>query len=162
MTKYDVYLSGLNGYLRALERICGSAYSFGALAFSNESDLFEFISQKLGRGKSFPEMPFETLTSKLASKIFIGILSMEEESDRGPKKLLSKLILEDINEYYGLISISIKKDGAFHPLISGPVYADEFQTSDGYHVFAYWVKIENIFIFTYLRKKREHTKRSDS
>lgn len=119
---YVNHLSELTGYLKALERMCGSNYIFGVSelpqgeigAESIRQFIFGINSNALYFGGT-EELGYSDFIVRLEKILFNGLLS----KDRFSEKLwvrFSTVIKDDIDEYFGLISTSINSNGVFYPL----------------------------------------------
>lgn len=118
---YNKHLSEMNGYLNALQRICGSKYVFGVTEVPLSSEGNESIKLYIKKVKSClavretNEFNYQELASNLNKVLYrcINRILMLDENRWG---VLSRGILDDINEYFGLISTTLNKDGIFYPL----------------------------------------------
>ena len=127
---FKIYVYELNGYLKALERLCGRAYVFGANYFPAKStideDINKFINKwdrKINKANKFDrkiklltylervDISYNELMKDVESIIFDGFLNRDRLKSEDEYMYISKTIFEDIEEYYGLISTAINSHG---------------------------------------------------
>ncbi|MCE0558396.1 hypothetical protein [Motilimonas sp. E26] len=161
----DCYLAELNGYLRALSQVAGPAYGFGVKKFSNScSELNGTITKIVSewnagetsrKNSEYFYKGKKILSSRDLLNKVEGVLkkSLFKTKGSGERELYClKSIMEDINEFYGLVSSSLNEDGVFHPLIESPVYELDIRNSKHSASFYYLVRIEGMVVVTYFRK----------
>jgi len=163
----DLHLGGLNGYLSCLSRLCGPGYAFNVNMFEANSDVDTFVTSKIEEWKVGDEyysgtayeysgkskIGFEEICNRLAGYIFNGFLQEMAPPNSTVYKQLKRVLIDDLNEYYGLISTTLNYDGVFHPLISGPVF-EIYLTSVKYEqLFCFLVKIENYYVLSIFTKR---------
>ena len=158
---FNEWIRELNGYLQALERLCGNGYFFGANTYEADKDIDSKLSEILDslatkeeyafKGKS--EITNKSLISEMEQFIFNGILDRKNMVNDSARSFSTKMIVEDINEYYGLASTSINKEGVFHPLIKGPVFKLNIENVKIKKSLFYVVQIENNFVLTHFYQK---------
>ncbi len=150
------YILALDGYLKALQRLCGAGYVFGVREYPAGDDIDEFMNAivlEWGAKNQYTYSGHKKINPRdvffhIEEFVFNGAISKNIfQSNR----VTIKMILEDINEYYGLMSTSIDAEGAFHPLIKGPVYQLKIDTGDFYRSFYFLVKINKYFVITYFK-----------
>lgn len=116
---------------QSLRRFRGAGYFYSVRSYDATVDVEQFLTETVNEwgeigefkyiGKS--KIEFGTLEERLNSIIIIGgALNLQNVSNDESKASIKKMVVEDINEYYGLASTSLNSDGIFHPLISRPVY----------------------------------------
>jgi hypothetical protein len=163
----DLYLGGLNGYLNCLSRLCGPGYAFNVNMFDANSDVDKFIISKIAEwkigdnycsgteynyhGKS--EIKFNEICDRLTEYIFTGILQKVIRPKSEEYEQYKRILIEDINEYYGLISTTLNYDGVFHPLIKGPVLEIALTSKKHEHIFCFLVKIESYYVLSIFSKR---------
>lgn len=162
MNNFEIYIAELNGYLQSLRRFRGAGYFYSARSYSSTEDVDQFLFNTVNKwgengkfkylGKS--EIEFKVLEDRLNKIIFGGALNLQNISGDGTKKNIRKMVIEDINEYYGLASTSLQSDGAFHPLIFGPVYELNIENNDYSDLFSYLVKIGNYYVLTIFARRK--------
>jgi len=127
---FKIYVYELNGYLKAIERLCGRAYVFGANYFPAKStideDINKFINKwdrKINKANKFDrkiklltylervDISYNELMKDVESIIFDGFLNRDRLKSEDEYMYISKTIFEDIEEYYGLISTAINSHG---------------------------------------------------
>lgn len=149
------YIYQLDGYLKSLSTINGSKCCFGAAAFEMEvaTDLEDSVKRWLKEYNyeavklSFSDQ--KKVYSLLASRLFRsdGNLNCTDN------KRLINMILEDINEYIGLFSTALNRDGVFHPIIRNKsMIGDVPVESGGYHNLIF-VPVENYLVVISLKLK---------
>ena len=160
-------IDNLNGYLQCLARLCGNGYVFEVTGYTASSDLDEFIQELLdhwNEGGEYADLnkftysgkrliDYKTLIQEVEGFVFNGLLNRERIPSEVARKNITQLLTEDINEYYGLLSTGLNKDGAFHPLISGSVYrlfVNRTGFSQELHLLS---KIETVYVVTHYAKK---------
>lgn len=168
MTKEsDIHLGGLNGYLNCLSRLCGPGYSFNVNMFEVESDVDAFIATKIEEWKIGDEycsgteynysgkykIEFNEICDRLAGYIFNGLLKNSIPPDSTVYEQFKRVFIEDINEYYGLISTTLNYDGVFHPLIRGPVFEIALTSVKHENIFCFLVKIESFYVLSIFSKR---------
>jgi hypothetical protein len=147
--------------------LCGPAHVFGAQAYQVETDVDSFLRKAVSvwnedgeyidetgiqyAGKSIIE--YSELQSEIAGYLTNGVIGLKEVSNPRTKGV-PKLLLEDINEYYGLASISLNPDGVFHPLISSTVYRIDLRDQRHEESLFFVLQIEDMYVLTYLYKKK--------
>ena len=127
---FKIHVYELNGYLKAIERLCGRAYVFGANYFPAKStideDINKFINKwdrKINKANKFDrkiklltylervDISYNELMKDVESIIFDGFLNRDRLKSEDEYMYISKTIFEDIEEYYGLISTAINSHG---------------------------------------------------
>ena len=165
-------INGLQGYLQCIKRLCANGYVFGAVSYKANSDIDEFISGLVrywSEGDDVVEpsnfeycgkelISYEILLSKIEGFIFNGILDRRNMPNDNARQYMTKMLTEDINEYYGLLSVELNNDGVFHPLISNDVYLLNIRNEIYSQSFYYIVKIENVFVVTHFAQKANRGK----
>jgi len=158
---FNIYIYELNGYLKAIQRLCGRAYVFGANYFPAKStideDINKFINKWDRKNKltyvEKVDIGYNELMKDMESIIFDGFLNRDRLKSEGEYMYLSKTIFEDIQEYYGLISTAINSHGIFHPLIKIPKYKIKILSDDFDKSLFFLFQIEHIFLLTFFYKK---------
>ena len=118
----EKYVFELHGYLKALQRLCGTNYAFGARFYSKKEDLDTF-GQKISEKKlKYEEADHVSIFKNIESMVFNGFLAKEHVPNERAWNYLTKVIIEDINEYFGLVSLALNEDGISHPLLNGIIY----------------------------------------
>lgn len=149
---FEKYVNELNGYLLSLQRLNGHGYVFAAHGFENFQD-FEKLASKITSEKlDTYQIDHKAITANLERMLFNGILSASHITDSSVRSKLGVIILEDIGEYFGLMSTSLNIKGVFYPLIRGTVYQLNDTKMHDADFFAFWVKIENCYVLAYFRK----------
>ena len=150
------YLSELNGYLKAIQHLNGPAYSFGVKWFYLEDGFNGFIhnyDHKYNFSKS-TAIEFKEIKERILGFALNGMLDQEKFSGEKALNYYKEMIIEDINEYYGLASSSENSAGVFHPLVKGPVYRLDIDGKDQSSYFYFLIRIENIFVLTYFLESK--------
>ncbi len=150
------YISALDGYLKALQRLCGAGFVFGARGYPAEDDIDNFmrnIISEWGSSNEYTYSGYEKIESKdlfcrVEDLIFNGVIVKDRFQSNN---FIPKMILEDINEYYGLASTSLDEQGEFHPLLTGPVYKLNIGSCLNFKGLYFLVKINKYFVITYLK-----------
>ncbi|TBW48870.1 hypothetical protein EZI54_20695 [Marinobacter halodurans] len=157
---FGSYIDELQGYLKALQRIAGPAFAFGVRYEKTPKDLNAFIAEKVGDKESIlygekidekREIKYRDLMSKINHMIFDGQSPLKESKDSTAISYLERSFSEDINEYYGLES-SLLTEGAFHPLVEGPVHFLKIEKDSEAKSFCFLVRIGEYWILTYFFK----------
>ena len=156
MNNFKYYIAELNGYLQSLRRLRGFGYCFSAHTYDLKVDIDQFAKETLCKwdesgaykylGKSLIE--YRNLEDRITGIIFGGALNLENVNNEKSKKNIKKMVIEDINEYYGLASTSLDTKGHFHPLITGPVYELNIENSNFTSIFFYIVQIGKYYVLT--------------
>ena len=163
----ELYVGGLNGYLSCLSRLCGYQYSFSVNMFDAKCDIDEFVIGKFSElkkgdeyckgtdylylGKS--EIKFDAICEQIEHYVFNGLLGQVLQSRQNVYDSLKRTFIEDLNEYYGLISTALNHDGVFHPLIRGPVFKLDITNVEYEEIFCFLVKIENYYVLSMFSKR---------
>ena len=158
---FDAYMSELNGYLKALQRISGNGFSFGVrYSVAETEDLDAFISAQIElwgekdrlqyNGKS--EISYRDLISKIKPFLFHGALSHEKLSEPKAISYFESVLLEDINEFYCQASVSQNPENTSYPLIDGPVYLLDIEDKDKGRSLFYLVKIDKYYVMTFFSR----------
>jgi len=164
MNNFKGYIAELNGYLHSLRRFRGAGYFYSAQSYDAKTGIDQFATETItewGENEEFQylgktEIKFEALEERLSNIIFGGALNLQSVESNESKESIRKLVLEDINEYYGLASTSLDSEGVFHPLISGPVYQLNIENKNYSNLFFYLVKIGNYYVLTsFTRRKHQ-------
>lgn len=163
------YIDQLNGYLRCLSQLCGPRFAFGAVSFVANSDIDAFADELveiwsedddyaaptsyryLGKEK----IEYSDLLDEITLAIFNGCISSNSMPSSQAYEYARRVITDDINEYYGLVSTGLNKKGVIHPLISGPVYKLDISNKDISKSLYFVVKIEDIYVLTRYEKYAE-------
>lgn len=166
----NLYIDEFRGYLKCIARLCGKRYCFGVTAYEAENDIDIFVSELVefwGQGDEYVEpslyeyLGHEKIESALLFKeiegfIFKGLLDRVNMPSEAAKSYATKMLTGDINEYYGLVSISLNEEGVFHPLLSNEVYRLKIEHSGCEQRLYFIVKIENVYVLTYFLKRVSH------
>lgn len=157
---FELHIAELNGYLNSLRRLCGNCFFFGAQAYAAEQDIDAFAKSLVDswsengdycyEGRSIIE--WDELSEAIESMILHGILDRKTMPNDTARAYVSKMLVEDINEYYGLASTSLDDNGVFHPLIQGPVYKLNISGRSQEKTLYYLVKIGRYYVFTHFRR----------
>lgn len=164
------YIDEFRGYLKCIARLCAKGYSFGVAAYEADNDIDIFVSQLVefwGQGDEYVEpslyeylgrekIESTQLFKEIEGFIFNGLLDRENMPSEAAKSYATKMLTEDINEYYGLVSVSLNKEGVFHPLLSNEVYMLKIQHSQYEQRLYFIVKIENVYVLTHFLKRVSH------
>ena len=168
---FEIYVSELNGYLRAFDRICGRSYIFGV----KHIEIKELIDQEIrtyfdiwnkNRGKMIlykgcSVIDYHALIKEIDKIIFNKFLSDKDKYCKGYLSYLSSTFFEDIQEFFGLISTTINRGGIFYPLRKSPVYLLNVSCDDFEKAVFFSVKIEHILLITYLYKNKSRLGRGN-
>lgn len=162
MNNFESYIKELNGYLHSLRRLRGPGYFYTARFYSAASNVDQFLSETVSgwgehgefqyKGKS--EIEFAALQERLTGIIFRGALNLENIASDKSKANIKKMVIEDINEYYGLASTSLDSNGVFHPLIAGPVFELDIRNDNYFNLFCYLVQIGNYYVLTSFTRRK--------
>ena len=166
----NTYIAELCGYLKCLSRLSANNYVFGASAYEANceiDDLITAVFEKLGKGDKYIEsseceylgreiIEPQDIVSEIESYIFAGLLEREQMPNDKARIYATRMLSEDINEYYGLVSTSQNKDGEFHPLLSGEVYRLNIRNTKYSREFYFIKKIESLYVLTYFLQKEAH------
>ncbi|MCU7843564.1 MAG: hypothetical protein KZQ93_06955 [Candidatus Thiodiazotropha sp. (ex Monitilora ramsayi)] len=156
------HIEEFRGYLDCLSRLCANGYSFGVSSYEADTEIDSLVSEltKLwGSGDEYMEpssyeyvgrelVEYEVVFDEIKGYIFNGLLSLERMDSDNARNYAKKSLTEDINEYYGLVSISLNENGVFHPLISSEVYRLNIKCQRHERSFFFIVKIENLYVLT--------------
>ncbi|PIE41012.1 MAG: hypothetical protein CSA49_05610 [Gammaproteobacteria bacterium] len=145
------YVFELNGYLKALQRLCGTNYVFGARLYTKKIDLESFGTKIIGSKIEYRKVGHEDVFRNMEAMIFNGILAKKRISDERIISYLSKVLIEDINEYFGLVSTTLNEDGLFHPLLKSSIYQNVASFEKDNETVIFWVRIEELYVLVYLR-----------
>ena len=162
----NLYIDEFRGYLKCIARLCTKGCSFGVVAYEAESDIDDFVTRLVefwGRGDEYIEPRLyeylgrekiepDQLFKEIENFIFNGLLDRENMPNESAKNYATKMLSEDINEYYGLVSVSLNEDGVFHPLLSNEVYLLNINNSEYEQRLYFIIQIENIYVITYFLK----------
>ena len=115
----DALISHFDGYLSALRRL-SHTWIANVRQFPVSGSLDDSLSKHLGEwiegvqyvGKS--GVTYDEVIDDLDRYILSRLDRLSEDQ--------LSLVRWDIEEYFGLIAMSVDKEADFHPLISGPVY----------------------------------------
>ena len=159
-------INELRGYLKCLQRLCSNGYVFGASCYEANQDVDSLANELVsiwGRGDDYVYCGKAIIDSKelfneIQSFIFNGILSYKNMPDSKSKEYSKQILLEDINEYYGLASVLLNENGVFHPLLSNDVYVLDIKNKIFEKALYYIVKIESIYVLTHFIKKSGNQK----
>lgn len=160
---HEYYVGELNGYLKALSRTCGWRHHFGIRAEQkNGRSISEFIQHILADTQKYHPESYENhkiidknkLLDRIESMIFSGRMR-NMKSKKITKDDYSTVFMEDINEYFGLISTSINQDGVFHPLLSSTVFEVDILNVENTYSFYFALEIEDIYIFVYFYERKQ-------
>jgi hypothetical protein len=168
----NLYIDEFRGYLKCLSRLCANEYVFGASCFEAKQDIDVFAKELVefwGQGDEYIEpsnyeyfgstlIESPQLFQEIESFIFNGILERESMPNQAAKEYAERMLTEDINEYYGLVSVSLNEEGVFHPLLSNNVYTLNIQNKNHERALYFIVKIENVYVLTHFLKKANHEK----
>ncbi|MCP4276570.1 MAG: hypothetical protein GY779_09490 [Gammaproteobacteria bacterium] len=159
---FEEYIIELNGYLKALQRQSLGKCCFGVKEYISNETATEFISNQdffenkctVVNCNDKPEVDFRYLAEKIKAFLFAdGVLSRVGSENGKIKDYLGKMLVEDINEYYGLAANALNPEGEFHPLIQGPVYLLKLTDKNIEDDLCFLVKVENRYVFTYFIRK---------
>jgi hypothetical protein len=156
------YLNQLDGYLKCLSRLCANRYSFGVTSYEAIGDIDSLVYELVnlwGQGDEYIEkseyqykgkeiIDYQQLCKEVEKYIFNGLLNRKDMTSDDARNYATRMLIEDINEYYGLVSTTINENGVFHPLIRSEVYRLDIQNKKYEKAFFYIVKIENIYVLT--------------
>ncbi|HCB40397.1 hypothetical protein [Ketobacter sp. GenoA1] len=147
----EKYVFELHGYLKALQRLCGTNYAFGARFYSKKEDLDTF-GQKISEKKlKYEEADHVSIFKNIESMVFNGFLAKEHVPNERAWNYLTKVIIEDINEYFGLVSLALNEDGIFHPLLNGMIYKNIAPFEKDKASLIFWIEIEQHYVLAYFR-----------
>ena len=165
-------INELNGYLKCLARLSLKKCFFGSLAFESELEMDDFCrllaikwsergelitpNEHSYLGLSLIES--ESLFREIERFILIGALNENSLDSNEISEYLRMTLIEDINEYYGLLSTSLDEQGEFHPLLSGNVFSVHFKSSRYSDSFHFIKRIGKYYILTYFNKVAETKK----
>ncbi|WP_444936246.1 hypothetical protein ACJJIW_20785 [Microbulbifer sp. JMSA004] len=113
----------------------------------------EYLAAKEYRFNGRVEVESDWLFKEIESYIFNGLLNKQLMPDEDARGYASKILIEDINEYYGLLSSSLNKDGVFHPLLRNPIYKLDIEVENVEKSLYFIIKIENVYVLTYFMKR---------
>jgi len=158
---FDSYMSELNGYLKALQRISGNGFVFGVrYSLVETEDVDAFISGQIDlwgekdrfqySGKS--EISYRDLISKIKPFLFHGALSHEKLSAPKTVSYFESVLPEDINEFYCQASVSQGSSNTYYPLIDGPVYLLDIEDKAKDRSLFYLVKIDKYYVLTFFSR----------
>ena len=164
------HINEFRGYLKCIARLCAEENSFGVAAYEADNDIDVFVSQLVefwGRGDEYVESSLyeylghekiesAELFKEIEKFIFNGLLDRENMPSEAAKNYATKIITEDINEYYGLVSVSLNEEGVFHPLLSNELYLLKIRNSKFQKRLYFIVQIENIYVLTSFLKQASH------
>ena len=156
------HIEEFRGYLECLSRLCANGYSFGVSSYEADSEIDSLVSELTelwGAGDEYVEpsiyeytghelIEYELIIDEIQGYIFNGLLSLECMKNDDARSYAKKALTEDINEYYGLVSVSLNENGVFHPLISSEVYRLNINCQRSEKSFFFIVKIENLYVLT--------------
>ena len=150
-----VYISELKGYLKALQHICGSSFNFGVTCSSFEGEINEFLKSKDQKYhvETSSIIDFKIIKHEVYRFVLNGMIAPQKFPNKQVLDYYKDLLIESINEYYGLASTTENNKGVFHPIITGPVYRLYLKDEDVSKSFFFLVKIENYMVVTYFREK---------
>jgi hypothetical protein len=160
--KFESYMSELNGYLKALQRVSGNGFSFGVRYYLVESDDIDFFITKQielwGETDklqyiSKSKISYRSLVGRIKRFIFSGILSHERLANQKVTTYFESVLLEDINEFYCLASTTVSSSDSYYPLIQGPVYLLDIKDSSKNMSLYYLVQIGNYYVLTFFSKR---------
>ncbi len=156
------HIEEFRGYLECLSRLCANGYSFRVSSFEANTEIDPFIvelseiwsTEDEGaesiihdyRGREI--IKYEQIFDEIKSYIFSGLLTLENMASDDARNYAKRSLIDDINEYYGLVSTSLNENGAFHPLISSQVYRLFIDCQKHEKSFHFIVKIENLYVLT--------------
>lgn len=159
---YEYYVGELNGYLKALGRVCGPRHSFGVKAERHGGrSISDFVQHILAERNKYHSEVYvdqevinrDQLFDRIESMIFGGQMrNLKPNKNTGDD--YATVFIEDINEYFGLISTSMNKEGVFHPLLNSTVFGIEVLNEECESSFYFALGIEDLYIFVYFCKRR--------
>ncbi len=148
-----MYIAELNGYLKSLSFLNGPSCQFGVKWYDFDEGVESFVN-KFDHGYSFSgyaRIDFDEIKERLLQFTLNGFLSRERFSGEKSFNYFKEMMVENINEYYGLASTMENKEGVFHPLIKSPVY-ELTVCGEGESVcFYFLVKIESFYVLTFFK-----------
>ncbi|NEV65382.1 hypothetical protein [Thiorhodococcus minor] len=160
---FEAYVSELKGYLKAFDRVCGRSYFFGVICLETKESLDIEMQSYFNRWnkerdkkilyKGFRVIDYNALVSEIDEMVFHGFLNVREVSGK-PSSGLSGVFVDDINEFFGLISTTINPEGVFYPLRKSPIYLLEISREDLERALFFSVKVEHVLLITYFYKVR--------
>ncbi len=163
----NLYIDEFRGYLKCLSRLCANGYVFSVTAYS-AVDNVDYFASKLVKfwnlGDEYIEpscyeflnsnkIEYDTLLKQIEKYIFNGLLERSNMPSKSAETYATKMLTDDINEYYGLVSVSLNDNGIFHPLISNDVYVLNIHNPRHEKSLYFIVKIEEIYVLTHLIKQ---------
>ena len=160
----------LDGYLSCIATLCGPEFSFSASSFEDSKEIDVFVSGlvrdwSLGDEYLDPSefiyggkevIDYRTIQKEVVGFVFNGQLkSIRSETEGG--KSVGGMLLWRFFEYYGLASTNLNPDGAFHPLVSGPVYRLNIRNDEHVRSLYLLVEIEKMYVLTSFWERRIDT-----
>lgn len=160
-------VSALDGYLKCIYRLCANNYVFTAGCYKADCDIEtfcqkivsfmsagdEYIEPTKYKYNGYSEIDSKKLFGIIEDYVFNGLIDLEKMPNDDSRHYAKRMLIEDINEYYGLISTSSNKDGEFHPLLSGGVYQLNITCEKYSKSFYYIKKIEDVYVLTSFLQK---------
>jgi len=155
----NIHIDEFRGYLKSLSRLCGNRHYFGVAAYDSSISIddlaFKLIEFWRKEDDTIPLqyngcrlIDSKDLFAEIENYIFNGILRRSNMPNDSVRNYATKMLTEDINEYYGLVSVSLNKNGIFHPLLSSNVYVLDIVNPKYEKTLYYVVKIENIYVYS--------------
>ncbi|MDV2078510.1 hypothetical protein [Marinobacter xestospongiae] len=156
----DFYVSELNGYLKALQTISGKGFRFFVRSYCCNEGVDDFVYNNVrdwfegSSSYSLSEIVYEEVFECVEFMVFSGFNRRFSELNVRELDFWGRMIREDINEYYGLMSNS-STDGSevFHPLVEGPVFVVDFAGISRGRIFLFFVLIGDFYVVTCFFKK---------
>ena len=93
------------------------------------------------------------LFEEMEDFIFNGVLDRSTMVSEEARKYTTKMLIEDINEYYGLLSTSLNVNGVFHPLLRNEIFSLNIRNIKHERALYFLVQIENVYVLTAFIKK---------
>jgi hypothetical protein len=163
----NTLVSALDGYLKCISRLCANNYAFAASCYKANNDIDTFCRKfasfinagdKYTKPSKHEYLGYKEIDSKklfeiIEEYVFNGLLDLERMTNEKARYYTKKTLIEDINEYYGLISVSKNRDGEFHPLLSGGVYQINIKCEKYAKSFYFIKKIEDIYVLACFLQK---------
>jgi hypothetical protein len=162
------HINELNGYLKCISRLRPTRSSFYATAYEAKGEIDDLISELVGlwskdseyvtpskyeyTGKE--EIDSHALFNEIEKYVFQGVLDRENIQNEKASAYLTRTLIEDINEYYGVVSTTQNKDGEFHPLLGTAIYRLNIKNESYSNSFYFIKKIAGIYVLTCFRNRK--------
>jgi hypothetical protein len=146
------YVSQLNGYLRAYQRMRGENFAFGAKVFTTREQLEEFITEITKTKPEYDVTASTKVLSEIESIVFSGILSDNRFSDKAVSNYIRKMFVEDFIDYFDLLPFAQGViEGRHFRFCDAKIYVLANGRPDDKASYAFWLEINEHYIFTYFR-----------